>query len=514
MARILGIDLGTTNSVAAVYVSGQARLIESAERGRSTPTVIGEPEAGALVVGAPARWQAQTNPQFTFAALKRILGRRFDDPLVAQHVGSVPYQIEESPDGWAWVRTRKGLKSPQEILANVLRKMKAAAQAHFGDQVGHCVLTVPAHFTQVQKAAAEEVATLAGFQVLRLLSEPTAAAIAYGFERAASDRTIAVFDFGGGTFDVSILQITGRDYEVLATDGEPFLGGEDFDRRVVNMVADRFDQAHGVDLRRDRVQLQRLRDEAEKAKIQLSSVERFDVLLPWVAINPTTQRQLDLVDVITRADLGKLTADLVEKARAPCERALRAAKLDVRDLDDVVLVGGMTAMPAIQQLVVDVFGRDPRRDVPPEEVVAIGAAIRAAALQGEIRSVTVAEPLAHTLGVEDGAGDLVPILKARTPTPARRTVRFATAEDGQTACAIRLFEGDRAAAADNRALGYLVLQGLPPAAAGVQEVEVEFELDPEGVLTAAARARGCDAGVSGAVNIATGLAPDALGAPA
>jgi molecular chaperone DnaK len=461
MARILGIDLGTTNSCVAVFESGAARVIDSAEGEPTTPSAVGEDAAGKLYVGAPARWQAQTNPEFTFTGLKRLLGRSFTDPVVGEQMEAIPYVIEEGPNGEAWVRTRQGLVAPQQILAHVLRKLKAAAEAHFGDVVGHCVLTVPAHFGQAQRAAAQEAATQAGLEVLRLMPEPSAAALAYGFQKAS--RTFAVFDFGGGTFDVAVLRAGGGDFEVLSTAGNPFLGGEDFDRRILAHLADRFRAQHGIELRQDRAQLQRLRDEAEKAKIRLSSIESYTVMLPYCAVHAETGRKLDLVDEVTRAQLEELTADLVALVKAPCEEALARARLDARDLDDVVLVGGMTAMPAIRQAVVEIFGREPRKDVNPEQVVAIGAAIRAAALSGEVRKVNIAEPLAHSIGVEDGDGALAILLKARTVTPTRKAMKFTTRDDGQTAVAVPLFEGELPTAADNRSLGVLLLTGIAPA---------------------------------------------------
>lgn len=504
MPHIIGIDLGTTNSCAAVW-DRRPLVIESAERERTTPSVVGEESDGSLVVGAPARWQAQTNPEFTYSALKRLLGRRFEDPLVGQQLELAPYIIEASPDGWAWVRTRQGLKSPQEILAHVLRKMKGEAEARFkGGVIGHAVLCVPAHFDTAQREAAKQAAGMAGLEVMRLLPEPTAAALAYGFDRGPG-RTIAIFDFGGGTFDVTIMRMEGADFQVLAMDGDPFLGGEDFDRRILLRVFERFEAQHGIDLRRDRVQLQRLRDEAEKTKIKLSSVQRWDILAPFAALDPATGRQLDLVDQMDRDEMETLCADLIERARAPCMRVLKQARLDARDLDDVVLVGGMTAMPALRNLVREVFGREPRQDVPPEEAVATGAAILAATLEGQLRSVNYSQPTERALGVEDGEGAMAVIVKAKTPTPVRQKAKFTTVRDNQERVAVRLREGDLERADDCRDLGLLVLDGIAPAAAGEPTIEVVFDIDNDQVMSVSATDTDTGQAVAAGVHVQTGL---------
>lgn len=506
MAIILGVDLGTTNSVQAVYERGEPRVILSGDDQRSpvTPTVVAQTEGGQTIVGAPARWQAQTNARYTFSSLKRILGRRFEEAIVATQAAYAPYELAPGPEGQAWVRGRDGLVSPESLLALVLRKLKAEAEARFGRAVGDCVLTAPAHFGVAQKAALTAAAEAAGLRVRRLLPEPSAAALAYGYDRGAN-KTIAVFDFGGGTFDVSILRVKGARFDVLATAGDPFLGGDDVDRRIAERLHGDFEREHGRSLAGDAFQLQRLRDEAERAKIQLSAVESYTAAIPFVAMDLDARRQIDLVSTLTRADLEEMTADLIERCREPCITALRKAKLDARDLDEVVLVGGMTAMPAVRAVVREVFGREPRKDVPPEQVVAMGAALYAAALQGEVASLSLSEPLQHSLGLEDHAGKLVPILKVGTPTPARRAVRFTTSQDEQTAVAVRLYDGDLAMARDNRALGMLILDGIAPAPAGHAVIEVEFDLDDEGVLTASAKDIATEALVSAQVHVATGL---------
>jgi molecular chaperone DnaK len=506
MAVILGVDLGTTNSVKAVYERGAPKVIASGDDQRSptTPTVIAQTEGGGVIVGGPARWQAQTNPEFTFSSLKRILGRQFEEPIVAAQAAWAPYKLAPAPEGQAWVRGRDGLQSPEALLALVLRKLKSEAEAHFGRPIGDCVLTAPAHFGVAQKAALTAAAEQAGLRVRRLLPEPSAAALAYGYDRGAN-KTIAVFDFGGGTFDVSILRVKGARFDILATAGDPFLGGDDVDRRIAERLHGNFERATGRSLAGDAFQLQRLRDEAEKAKIALSAMDSYTAAIPFVAMDLDARRQIDLVDTLTRADLESMVADLIERCRAPCLEALEKARLDPRDLDEVVLVGGMTAMPAIRTLVKDVFGREPRKDVPPEQVVAMGAALYAAALQGEISSLSLSEPLQHSLGLEDAQGRFVAILKAGTMQPARRAVRFTTSQDDQSMVAVRLYDGDLAAARDNRALGVIILDGIAPAPAGQPVIEVEFDLDGDGVLTAHAKDLASEALVSAQVHVATGL---------
>lgn len=508
MSKIIGIDLGTTNSCVAFYERGRADIIESAERERKTPTVVGQRDDGDIVTGAPARWQAQTNPEFTFGALKRILGRRIDDPVTVAHGQTVAYRLEAGPDGMAWVRTRAGLKSPAELLAHVLRKLRAAAGARFGAVVNECVLTVPAHFTPAQKAAAVDAVRQSGLAPVRLLHEPTAAAVAYGLS-GGPDRTLAVFDFGGGTFDVSILRVRGREFKVLAVDGDPFLGGEDYDRRLVMHVADQFLVTHELDLRADKFQLQRLRDECEKAKIRLSAQQSYEMQLAYVA--QRNNAKLDLVMTITQADLEAMTADLTLRVLAPCERAFEAANIRPHQIDDVVLVGGMTAMPAIAGAVRAIFGREPRQDVPPEEVVAIGAAMRAAAASGDIRSLNLREAVAHALGVETGDGGFQPIIRAGLKLPVRRRATFHPHAPGQTAAAVRIHEGDLEHAADNRPLGALILPDLTAGAADAAPlVEVTFELDTNGLLTATARCLPDGEPSIAQVHVDTGLPPGAM----
>jgi molecular chaperone DnaK len=484
MSKIIGIDLGTTNSCVAIMEGKQPKVIENAEGMRTTPSIVAFLEDGERLVGQPAKRQAVTNPSNTFFAIKRLIGRSFDDPVVAKDKNMVPYEIVKGPTGDAWVRAHGKDYSPQQISAFILMKMKESAEAFLGEKVDRAVITVPAYFNDAQRQATKDAGKIAGLEVLRIINEPTAAALAYGLEKNEGKK-IVVYDLGGGTFDVSILEIGDGVFEVKATNGDTFLGGEDFDLRIVDYLADEFKKEQGVDLRKDKLALQRLKEEAEKAKKELSSVPQYDVNLPFISMNASGPLHLNLK--LTRAKLESLVDDLIAKTIGPCEQALKDAGLKAADIDEVVLVGGMTRMPKVQDAVKGFFGREPHKGVNPDEVVALGAAVQAGVLQGDVKDVLLLDVTPLTLGIETLGGVFTPLIERNTTIPYKRSQVFSTADDNQSAVTIRVFQGERPMAQDNKLLGQFDLVGIPPAPRGVPQVEVTFDIDANGIVNVQAK---------------------------
>ncbi len=491
MAKVIGIDLGTTNSCVAVMEGGKPKVIENSEGARTTPSVVAFTKDGERLIGQPAKRQAVTNPDNTIFAVKRLIGRRFDDPITKKDTELVPYKIVKGPNGDAWVQAGGKDYSPSQVSAFILQKMKETAEAYLGETVTQAVITVPAYFNDAQRQATKDAGQIAGLEVLRIINEPTAAALAYGLEKEEG-KTIAVYDLGGGTFDISILEIGDGVFEVKSTNGDTFLGGEDFDAKIVNWLADKFKEKEGIDLRTDRLALQRLKEAAEKAKIELSSAQTTEINQPFITarMEGGTTTPLHLVVTLTRAELEKLVGDLVERTIEPCKKALKDAGIDAKDIADVVLVGGQTRMPLVREKVKEFFGREPHTGVNPDEVVAMGAAIQAGVLQGDVKDVLLLDVTPLSLGIETLGGVFTRMIDRNTTIPTKKSQVFSTAEDNQNAVTIRVFQGEREMASDNKMLGQFDLVGIPPAPRGVPQIEVTFDIDANGIVNVSAKDKG------------------------
>jgi molecular chaperone DnaK len=487
MAKVIGIDLGTTNSCVAVIEGKVSRLIENAEGLRTTPSIVAFAKDGERLVGQPAKRQAITNPENTIFAVKRLIGRRYDDPMVEKDKALVPYKIVKASNGDAWIEADGKTYSPSQVSAFILQKMKETAEAHLGEKVEQAVITVPAYFNDAQRQATKDAGKIAGLEVLRIINEPTAAALAYGLDKQKQGK-IAVYDLGGGTFDVSILEIGDRVFEVKSTNGDTFLGGEDFDMRLVGFLADEFQKQQGINLRSDKLALQRLKEAAENAKIELSSSLQTEINLPFITADQMGPKHLAIK--LTRAKFEALVDDLVQKTVEPCRNALKDAGLSPSDIDEVVLVGGMTRMPKIQEIVKKLFGKEPHKGVNPDEVVAIGAAIQAGVLQGDVKDVLLLDVTPLSLGIETLGGVFTRLIERNSTVPIKKSQVFSTADDNQSAVTIRVFQGEREMAADNKVLGQFDLQGIPPAARGTPQIEVAFDIDANGIVNVQAKDKG------------------------
>ncbi len=512
MGKIIGIDLGTTNSCVAVMDGGEAKVIENAEGDRTTPSIIAYSNEGETLVGQPAKRQAVTNPDNTLFAIKRLIGRQFDDEVVQKDIKMVPYKINKADNGDAWVEVNGDKMSPPQISAQVLMKMKKTAEDFLGEEIKEAVVTVPAYFNDSQRQATKDAGKIAGLDVKRIINEPTAAALAYGMDKKAGDSTVAVYDLGGGTFDISVIEIAETDgehtFEVLSTNGDTFLGGEDFDLRLIDYLADEFKKESGMDLHNDPLALQRLKEAAEKAKIELSSAQQTEVNLPYITADASGPKHL--VQKLTRAKFESLVEDLVDRTLEPVKIAIQDADLDVSKIDDVILVGGQTRMPLVQQKVADFFGKESRKDVNPDEAVAVGAAIQAAVLSGDVNDVLLLDVTPLSLGIETLGGVASALIDKNTTIPTKKTQVFSTADDNQTAVTIHVVQGERKQAAQNKSLGRFDLSDIPPAPRGMPQIEVAFDLDANGILNVSAKDKATGKEQSIVIKASSGLSDDEI----